>query len=216
MPGNIDSNSEDFLKNQQKIYSSAYVTLGLIVINVAVFIISSMFITSWYYDGALYTKGVLTEGQYYRVITAMFLHAGPSHLFNNMIMLGLIGAIIENYIGHGLFFFLYFISGIFGNLLSMAYEIRNDLNWISVGASGAVMGLVGFLMVWIVINRKELVKDRSMLIRLLFLFLFVVEACFFQSGANTVAHLGGFITGFVLGVINIILFHNRKDMEGIA
>ncbi|MBQ6414684.1 MAG: hypothetical protein IJJ65_00370, partial [Butyrivibrio sp.] len=61
-----------------------------------------------------------------------------------------------------------------------------------------------------------LVKDRSMLIRLLLLFLFVIEACFFQSGANTVAHLGGFITGFVIGVINIIIFNNKKDMEGIV
>lgn len=216
MPSNIDSTSEEFIKNQQKIYKSAYVTIGLIIINVVVFIISSMFVPSWYYDGALYTKGVVEEGQFYRVLTAIFLHAGTGHLFNNMIMLGIVGAIIENYIGHGLFFFLYFVSGIFGNLLSMAYETKNELNWISVGASGAVMGLVGFLMVWIVINRRELVKDRSMLIRLLLLFLFVIEACFFQSGANTVAHLGGFITGFVIGVINIIIFNNKKDMEGIA
>ena len=98
----------------------------------------------------------------------------------------------------------------------MSYEIKNDLSWLSVGASGAVMGLVGFLMVWIVINRKELVKDKSMLLRLLFLLIFVVDACFFQSGANTIAHLGGFLTGFVIGVLNIILFKNRKNMEGIA
>ncbi|MBP3198080.1 MAG: rhomboid family intramembrane serine protease, partial [Butyrivibrio sp.] len=95
-------------------------------------------------------------------------------------------------------------------------EIKNDLTWVSVGASGAVMGLVGYLVVWIVINRDRLIKDKSMLIRLLLLLLFVIDACFFQEGANTVAHLGGFITGFVFGVINIIIFNNRKDMEGIA
>jgi rhomboid protease GluP len=44
----------------------------------------------------------------------------------------------------------------------------------------------------------------------------VVEACFFQKGANTIAPLGGFIAGFIFGIINIILFNNRKDMEGIA
>lgn len=216
MSANIDSTSEDFLKKQQEIYRSALITIALIVLNIVVFIISSTIAGSWYYDGAMYTKGVVMDGEFYRVFTAIFLHANISHLFNNMIMLGLVGAIIENYTGHGLYLFLYMLSGIFGNLLSMSYEIKNDLDWVSVGASGAVMGIVGFLAVWIVINRKELVKDRSMLIRLLFLLVFVIDSCFFQNGANTIAHLGGFVTGFVLGVINIVIFNNRKNMEGRA
>ncbi|MCR5556114.1 MAG: rhomboid family intramembrane serine protease [Butyrivibrio sp.] len=216
MPDNIDSTSEDFLKKQQQIYKSAYITIALLIINVVVFLISSLIFPAWYAIGAMYTEGVARDGEVYRIVTATFLHANISHLFNNMIMLGLVGAIIENYIGHGLFLFLYMLAGIVGNLLSMAYEMRTDLVRISVGASGAVMGLVGFLVVWIVINRKELVKDRYMLLRLLFLLIFVVDACFFQNGANTIAHLGGFLTGFVVGVLNIILFKNRKNMEGIA
>jgi rhomboid protease GluP len=216
MPGSIDSTSEDFLKKQQQIYKSAYITIALLIINIVVFLLSSFVFPSWYATGAMYTAGVVMDGEFYRIVTATFLHANISHLFNNMIMLGLVGAIIENYIGHWLFLFLYMLAGIFGNLLSMSYEIKNDLSWLSVGASGAVMGLVGFLMVWIVINRKELGKDKSMLLRLLFLLIFVVDACFFQSGANTIAHLGGFLTGFVIGVLNIILFKNRKNMEGIA
>ncbi len=216
MPGNIDSTSEDFLKKQQQIYKSAYVTIALLVINIVIFILSTTFFQVWYSMGAMYTAGVIMDGEIYRIVSAIFLHADISHLFNNMIMLGLVGAIIENYIGHGLFIFLYMLSGIFGNLLSMSYEIKHDLSWLSVGASGAIMGLVGFLMVWIVINRRELVKDKSMLFRLLFLLIFVIDACFFQSGANTIAHLGGFLTGFVIGILNIILFKNRKNMEGIA
>ena len=216
MPGNIDSTSEDFLKKQQQIYKSAYVTIALLIVNILIFILSTTFFQVWYSMGAMYTAGVVMDGELYRIVTAMFLHADISHLFNNMIMLGLVGAIIENYIGHGLFIFLYMLSGIFGNLLSMSYEIKHDLSWLSVGASGAIMGLVGFLMVWIVINRRELVKDRSMLFRLLFLLIFVIDGCFFQSGANTIAHLGGFLTGFVIGVLNIIMFKNRKNMEGIA
>ena len=106
-----------------------------------------------------------------------------------------------------------FVSGAINPNNSIASKIAN---WLSVGASGAIMGLVGFLMVWIVINRRELAKDKSMLFRLLFLLIFVIDACFFQSGANTIAHLGGFLTGFVVGVLNIIVFKNKKDMEGIA
>ncbi len=215
MADNIDSTSEDFLRRQQQIYKAAYITLALIGINIIVFVLTSM-VPSLYYNGAMYTAGVVMDGEFYRILTAIFIHADIGHIFNNMLMLGLVGAIIENYTGHGLFLFLYILSGIFGNLLSMSYEIKNDLQYISVGASGAVMGVVGFLCVWIVVNRKVLSKDKSMLLRLIFLLIFVIDSCFFQSGANTVAHLGGFLTGFVIGVINIVVFNNRKNMEGIA
>lgn len=212
----IDSTSEEFIEKQRHIYKSAFVTMILLTINIIVFVLSSLFLPVLYSKGAMYTAAVISEGEIYRILSAIFLHANVNHLFNNMIMLLLVGAIIENYVGHGLFAVIYILAGILGNLLSMSYEIKNDLTWVSVGASGAVMGLVGYLVVWIVINRDRLIKDKSMLIRLLLLLLFVIDACFFQEGANTVAHLGGFITGFVFGVINIIIFNNRKDMEGIA
>ncbi|MBQ9589875.1 MAG: rhomboid family intramembrane serine protease [Butyrivibrio sp.] len=212
----IDSTSEEFIEKQRYIYKSAFVTMILLTINIIVFVLSSLFLPVLYSKGAMYTAAVISEGEIYRILSAIFLHANVNHLFNNMIMLLLVGAIIENYVGHGLFAVIYILAGILGNLLSMSYEIKNDLTWVSVGASGAVMGLVGYLVVWIVINRDRLIKDKSMLIRLLLLLLFVIDACFFQEGANTVAHLGGFITGFVFGVINIIIFNNRKDMEGIA
>ena len=109
-----------------------------------------------------------------------------------------------------------FISGLFGNMISMAYEINHGLSWVSVGASGAIMGLVGFVVVWIIINRKTFIRSRGILIRLGFLAAFVIYACFFQAGANTAAHLGGFVTGFVLGIINIVLLKNEKNMEGLA
>ena len=215
MADRIDSTSEEFLSRQQQIYKSAYITIALLIVNIIVFGLSSL-IPSMYYNGAMYTAGVMMDGEFYRILTSTFLHANISHLFNNMIMLGIAGAIVENYMGHGLYLLMYLMAGVFGNLLSMSYEITHDLSWITVGASGSVMGVVGFMSVWIVINRKVLSKDKSMLLRLIFLFIFVVDACFFQSGANTVAHLGGFITGFVFGVLNIVLFKNRKNMEGIA
>ena len=211
----IEDNSA-FWKRQQQIYKTAYVTLVLLVANILIFIAGTTFAPWFYSKGAMYTLAVLDDGQFYRVVTSMFLHADINHLFNNMMMLGLVGAIVEEYTGHIIYIILYFLAGIFGNLLSMAYEMRNDLNWVSLGASGAVMGLVGFMVIWLIINRRQLFKDRSMLFRIVLLLLFVVEACFFQKGANTAAHLGGFLTGFVIGILNIVLFNNRKNMEGIA
>ena len=216
MPQDYEDNSNEFWERQRQIYKSAYVTLALLIGNIAVFVAGTTITPGIYSKGAMYSLAVLNEGQLYRVVTSMFLHADMNHLFNNMMMLGLVGAIIEQYTGHIVYFILYFLSGIFGNLLSMAYEMRNDLNWVSLGASGAIMGLVGFLVIWLVIYRKLLMADRSMLFRLVLLGLFVVEACFFQKGANLAAHLGGFLTGIVFGIINIVLFNNRKNMEGIV
>ena len=206
----------DYWQRQEQIYKSSYITLALLAINVVIFLLSS-FAFDWMYEkGAMITEVVLRDGQFYRLFTAMFLHADPQHLINNMLMLALGGAIVEHYTGHAFYFFLYMLSGLFGNMISMAYEIQNRLSWVSVGASGAIMGLVGFVVVWILVNRKTFIRSRNLMIRLALLGVFVIEACFFQKGANTAAHTGGFLTGAVLGVINIIVLKNNKNMEGLA
>lgn len=206
----------DYWQRQEQIYKRSYITIALLAINVVIFLLSS-FAFGWMYEkGAMITEVVLRDGQYYRLFTAMFLHADPQHLINNMLMLALGGAIVENYTGHAFYFFLYMLSGLFGNMISMAYEIQNRLSWVSVGASGAIMGLVGFVVVWILVNRKTFIRSRNLVIRLILLGGFVIEACFFQRGANIAAHTGGFVTGAVLGVINIIVLKNNKNMEGLA
>ena len=169
-----------------------------------------------YNEGVLVTERILNDGEFYRIATAIFLHADIKHLFNNMIILFLVGAVVENYTGHIYYVIVYFFSGFFGNILSMAYELKNGLKWISLGASGAVMGIVGFLISWLILNRRVFLRSKGTVIRVALLLIFVIQSCFFQEGANTVAHLGGFITGFVLGLLNIVVFKNDKMMEGLA
>lgn len=207
---------EEFWERQKQIYKHAYISIAIFLLNVIIFIMSQHFAKWMYADGAMVTEKILGEGEFYRIFTAMFLHADIDHICNNMAILILVGAVVENYTGHIYYVVLYMLSGFFGNILSMAYEVRNNLTWFSIGASGAIMGIVGFLSAWIIANRKTFLKNRGTAVRMLFLSVFVVEACFFQKGANTPAHLGGFLTGFVLGVINIVVFSNNKVMEGLA
>ncbi len=215
MQDNVAS-QETFWERQERVYKSAYVSIFLLVANTIVFFASTMADGFWFNRGAMVTELVLGRGQIYRLFTAMFLHADLQHLMNNMLMLLLVGAVVAYYTGPAFYIFLYILSGLFGNLISMAYELRNGLSWVSVGASGAIMGLVGFVVVWILVNRKSFIRSRNMLFRLLLLGAFVIQACFFQEGANTAAHLGGFVTGFVFGCINIIVLRNNKLMEGLA
>ncbi len=205
-----------YWERQEQIYKKAYLSIGLLIVNIVIFLLSGTVMPWMYEKGAMITEVVLKNGEYYRLFSAVFLHAGPTHLLNNMLMLLLVGAIVENYTGHAFFFFLYILSGLFGNMISMAYEIHNGLAWISVGASGAIMGLVGFIVIWLIKNRFRYAGNRNMRFRLILLAAFIIQASFFQEGANTAAHLGGFLTGIVLGVINIILLKNDKLMEGLA
>ncbi|MCR5404871.1 MAG: rhomboid family intramembrane serine protease [Butyrivibrio sp.] len=215
MQDNTNS-SQSYLEKQEEIYKHAYISIALLVINVIVFLLSTTAMGWMYEEGVMNTELVLSKGQCHRLFSAMLLHVDVKHLFNNMILLALAGAIVENYTGHMFYILLYILSGFFGNLVSMAYELKNNLHRTSVGASGAIMGLVGFIVVWIIVNRKTFVKNRSILFRLVLLAVFVIQACFFQEGANIAAHLGGFVSGFVLGVINIVLLKNNKNMEGLA
>ncbi len=205
----------DFWARQEHIYKTAYITIALFVINVLIFILCNIGM-DWMYDrGAMVTGAVLGNGEFYRLFTAIFLHADVEHLFNNMLLLALAGAIVENYTGHFFFIVLYLVSGLFGNIISMGYESLNGLSWVSVGASGAINGIVGFVVTWIYINRRFYVRNRNVIFRLMLLAGFVVNGCFFQQGANTAAHLGGLLAGIAFGIVNIVLLKNNKLMEGL-
>ncbi len=207
---------DEFWERQKSIYKRAYVTIFLLALNIIMFMITMSMPGLVYGIGTLITERVIVNGEFYRIITAMFLHADIEHLMNNMVMLILAGGIVEHYVGHFYFFFLYMLSGIMGNLASMAYETGLGIDRISLGASGGTMGLAGFIVFWILINRKTFIRSRDLLVRLILLGLLMIYGCFFQAQANTVAHLGGFLTGFVLGAINIIIFKNNKNMEGLG
>lgn len=212
---NRNNNPDDFWNKQTQIYKTAYVSMVILAINILVFL-ACIFVPSIYERGLLATDMILSRREWYRVITSMFLHADINHLFSNMIMLVLAGGIVEKHAGHLYYGIMFFVSGIVGNVLSMMYEIVGNIFRYSLGASGGTMGIVGYLAFWIFLNRKGLAKRRDMIFRLVFLTGFIIESCFFQKGANTVAHLGGFVAGFILGYISIIIMNNNKDMEGLA
>ena len=102
----------------------AVCTVGLIVVNVAVFMIMTMFgdtedAVFMLQHGAMYEPFVIEQHEYYRMFTCLFLHFGIDHLLNNMVMLGALGWNLEQEIGKARFLAIYFVSGIAGNILSL-------------------------------------------------------------------------------------------------
>ncbi|MBR4669721.1 MAG: rhomboid family intramembrane serine protease [Butyrivibrio sp.] len=208
------NNVDDFWNKQAQIYKTAYVSIAILAINVLVFL-ACLVNASIVDAGALITEAVLFGKEWYRIITAMFLHADMEHILSNMLMLVLAGGIVEKHAGHLYYGIMFFASGIVGNVLSMMYEVAAQISRYSLGASGGTMGIVGYLAFWIFANKKGVSKNKNLLLRMIFLSVFIIESCFLQEGANTIAHLGGFITGFILGYIRIVIMNNNKDMEGL-
>ena len=133
------------------------ITIGIIGINVLVFIWLSLFGMTedagyMLENGAMFVPLVLGNQEYYRLITSMFLHFGFSHLMNNMIMLFFLGSILEEEIGRFKYLFLYFASGLAGNVLSAAMDLKTGEFVVSAGASGAIFGVIGALLIIVAKN----------------------------------------------------------------
>jgi|694.fasta_scaffold26952_6 rhomboid protease GluP len=142
-------------------------------------------------------KGFQTGGfEFYQLATAPFLHAGVIHLAVNMYALGYsIGPDINKVFGDLRFSIIYFFSSLGGSFLSASFQTNLAG---SVGASGAIMGLVGALAAFAIKTRQtQLFWSVFWVIILNFWLGFTI------SGVDNFGHLGGLLTGFVLGYFMI-------------
>ena len=186
-------------------------TVALIVVNVAVFIFLSFggMTEDAYYmlqNGAMYLP-LLQQGEYYRLITSIFLHFGFSHLVNNMLMLGVMGWQLELVVGKIKFLIIYFAAGIGGNMLSALVEMRTGDFAVSAGASGAIFGIIGALLYIAVRNHGQIgnVSGQGILVMIAL----TLYYGFTSSGVDNFAHIGGLAAGFVLAV----LLYRKRDTE---
>jgi rhomboid protease GluP len=139
---------------------------------------------------------LVAAGQYWRLITAMFLHIGPAHLAFNMYALFSLGRDIEGFYGSLRFLAIFFISGLAGNV---AYYVLGP-NAVSAGASGAIFGLIGAEVAFLVSNRSLFGSfRRQRLLNLAFLIVVNLAFGFMNRGINNLAHLGGLVSGLILG-----------------
>lgn len=134
---------------------------------------------------------IALDGEWFRLVSSMFLHAGWLHIAFNMYVLYILGSPLERVLGHGRFLTLYMLSGIGGSVASYWFSAVNTL---SVGASGAIFGLMA---AWIVIGRR---LDRDVT-QIIFLLGINVVLGFVIGGIDWRAHLGGAVTGAVVGLI---------------
>ena len=135
---------------------------------------------------------VIYDLEIWRLVTSMFLHGDTLHLVSNMISLLIFGSYVELSFSKYKFVVIYFISGILGSLFTIFFL---PLNAISLGASGAIFGLIGAALSISIVERNA----PLIILGLVYAFYFVISS--FAPGINYFAHIFGLLGGFVTGYI---------------
>jgi membrane associated rhomboid family serine protease len=176
-----------------------YVTFAIIGLCVAVFAYQSLGGDKVDNDFAMSPVYVAANNEYYRLVTSMFMHVNLLHIGMNMLVLWLLGPQLEFMLGHVRYAVLYLVAGIGGSVasfwLSSPYEISGQfyLPSSSVGASGAIFGLMG---AYLVVGRA-LKADVSQALGLIVINLVLG---FVIPNTDWRAHLGGLVTGILVAI----------------
>ena len=186
-----------------------FITYTLIIINVVVFLIG--IINPGIYDFGVQYNPLIMQGEYWRILTAMFLHAplpNIMHIALNMLSLFFIGPVVEAFYGKWRYLLIYLLSGIAGGLF---YLFVDPQGVPTLGASGAIFGVFGALGVFYLVNRHALGGiGRAAITNWLFWLGLNLVLGFSIPGINILDHIGGLIAGIVLGLLLIPRLRRRR------
>lgn len=169
------------------------VTLVIIGINVAIFIISMLFglhRETIIHGGMAPINYVTATGEYWRFLTSMFIHSSLMHIAFNMVILMHAGAYFEQINGSKKFLRFYLLTGLFVSLCSGLF-----VNGLSVGASGSIFALLGYILYYEIKARRNGIPTHSMIIPLV-----VINVIFtlLIPQISTVGHLSGLLIGYII------------------
>lgn len=174
----------------------------LIAINLLVFLISA-WISKNIFDIDIYTliimgakvNSLIDKGQVWRLITCAFLHGGLIHIFFNMYALKILGPEIEYVYGKVKYLVIYLLSAIAASIFSYIFGPQS----VSVGASGAIFGLFGAMLIFGIKHRKQMGKAYMMnILQVIFVNVIIGIS---SSNIDNAAHFGGLIVGALIALL---------------
>lgn len=196
---NITSDINSKTEEKNKLFEKTFkkkpilITYALIVINIIIFFLSAANILD--VNAFLMNLFYVKNGEWYRLITAAFFHADILHLFCNMYSLYIIGTQLENVLGKTKFIIVYLISAIVGSLMS---GVMNGVSVSSIGASGAIFGLLGAMLYFGYHYRLYL--GSVMMTQIVPIIILNLIIGFSMSNVDNFAHIGGLIGGLFAGM----------------
>ncbi|MBR6137858.1 MAG: rhomboid family intramembrane serine protease [Bacilli bacterium] len=193
--GDINKHNKEDATRLEKVFKSKvpYITYFLIAVNCIFYFVPLILGQYQYVIDTLCVHGPsIRAGQYYRLLTGIVLHGSLMHLFFNCYSLYVIGSQIESFLGKFKYLIIYIFAGLTGSLLS----ITMSGGVASVGASGAIFGLMGALLYFGYYYRVYLGNVvKSQILPLIVLNLLFG---FFAEGIDNAAHIGGLIGGIII------------------
>lgn len=193
------------LRKNKIVNKNNIVTMSIIGINIILYIITAIMSKNIFNINAyvlLYMGGnygaLVSHGQVWRLLTCAFLHGGIVHILCNMYALYAIGPQVEILYGRVKYIVIYFFSAIGGSLLSYIFSPSS----LSIGASGAIFGLFGAMVVF-VLKYKDRIPKR-VLNNLFGVILLNLLIGFNLQGIDNFAHIGGLLVGALVAFLFLI------------
>ena len=196
-------------KKLEKIFSpkKPVVTYTLIVLNLMVFLYGVLHGNDELINMFGNNYELVQNGEFYRLLTCMFVHADIMHILFNMIALYSIGPVVERYYGKSKFLLIYLVSGLLGSIFSGVFMTADS---ISIGASGAIFGLLGSICYFTYYYRATLQGILRGSIMPVIIINLVIG--FISSSIDLSAHIGGLIGGILISMaIGIGDKHRKSD-----
>lgn len=162
------------------------------------FTVIPVFPSTWLFETLMGVNLYIIQGEYWRLVTPIFIHGDLPHMLFNSFSLVLFGPALERILGKPRFIFLYLATGVLANVATL---VMKPLTYTHVGSSGAIFGLFGIYLA-IVLLRKDLMSRENSQIILTMAIIGLIMT-FLQSNINVTAHVFGLISGFILGSINL-------------
>ena len=194
-----------------------FVTQALIAANVGIYVLQLLMgaglnaNAGWIYEhGVLVSTAVgsngqligVAEGEWWRLVSAMFLHYGPLHLGMNMLVLWIIGPPLEEYFGHGRYALVYVVSGLAGSAGALLWSP----NALTVGASGAIWGIMGAALV---LEARKIWVFGGQAMGLV---VFNLAITFLIPGIS----IGGHVGGLIGGGLSALVFSSLRRQPALA
>jgi len=183
-----------------------YITFGIIAVNVLMYVVTA-YLSFVYANGSIFDSDInvlillgakvndlIAQGQYYRLVSCMFLHGGILHLAVNMYSLYAIGPMVEQVYGKVKYIAIYFVAGICSSIFSYIFSTS-----VSIGASGAIFGLLGAVLVFAI---KSKGKTGNAIIKNILSVIFVnILIGMTLPNIDIFAHAGGLFGGIAISFL---------------
>ena len=212
-----ESIREEERKEARKVKESIpWVSIGIIGVNLIVGLITLLLGESFVRIVDLDPVAVFEHNEWYRLITYMFVHGSVEHILSNMLMLYLEGNMIEKSLGRWRFAVIFVLFGMLSGLGSLMFKVFTGSNIPSIGASGAIMGIMGLVMYIVMRSIKTLGRGGWYRV-------FGIIACagymiyegFADEGVDNAAHVAGLVAGILVGIgWDILNRHRYKKKTG--